>query len=71
MEAVRLAMKDHGIPRKWMRCLAKRLRIKSVEDIASITWARVRRMPKTWRRRIIRLRNAYRRDNQTEWYSDN
>ena len=71
MEAVRLAMKDHGIPRKWMHCIAKRLDIKSLEDIASINEARVRRMPKTWRRRIIKLRNAYKNDNQIEWESDN
>jgi hypothetical protein len=68
MRSLRLAMMDHGIPKRWTHRLANALGIKSVEDLVRLKYDTIMIIPKMFRQNIIDLRNAYLPDNMTLMY---
>ena len=68
MRSLRLAMRAHGIPKKWTHRLANALGIMDVEDLAGLKYDTIMIIPTMFRQNIIDLRNAYVPDNMTQWY---
>ncbi len=67
MEALMIAMYEHGIPRNRTLRFAKLLGIKSIKDIRSNPTFDIKRVPKRWRKQILNMCNAYKDDDDTDW----
>ncbi len=65
MRSLRLAMMEHGIPKRWTHRLANALGIKSVEDLAGLQYDTIMIIPTMFRQNIIDLCNAYVPNNMT------